>query len=101
MYYKIYTKKVGGNMTFNRIIKKLESMDKNKKCIGEFWKVFGVPIVKMEFKDLKINVITGTKDNDAMSVDEMIKFLKCFANRNWHECKKIVEFNNFCVFYFE
>ena len=88
-------------MTFNRIIKKLEKMDKTKKCIGEFWKVFGVPIIKMEIKDCKINVVTGKNDNEGLSVGEMINFLKLLANRDWIECKKVMEFNNFCVFYFE
>lgn len=42
-------------MTINRVIKKLEKMDNKKGCFGSFWKLFGVPIVKMEFeKDGKL-----------------------------------------------
>lgn len=88
-------------MTTNRVIKKLEKMDNKKGCYGSFWKLLGVPIVKMEFEKMGLHTITGKKNSEAVTVEYMLNFLKHLKNINWKPLKNVIEYNNICVFYFE
>lgn len=85
-------------MKIKTIIKNLEKMEDNREVIGHFFNLFCVPITKIEFNGLKINVITGKANDKAITVREAINYLNHLdSNINWQDIKKVKEFNSWAV----
>ena len=85
-------------MKIRTIIKNLEKMENNREVLANFFRLWTVPVVKMELKNLQIHTITGKANDKGMTVRDAINFLKCLdKNINWQPITKVIKFNEWCV----